>query len=229
MTVPEELSTSDSQERGQSPSGSHREPEKAPYFDSQNPNVLQEVDPVFHALANLSPKDKVALNAYATFKMLSIRGMVTSADPHDLLHEAITRTLDHRRKWDPERIDFVTHLKGCMRSIASDLLARAHREVEAVRESERNQRKDEDDNNSPTQILERTRFRLQDDEVALQVFDQLLQGNRRAQICQALNMRVDVYDAARKRISRCLFALAVELRGEEHSFVINNRTSERHA
>jgi len=150
------------------------------------------------------------LLSYATFRMAGIRGMVFSADASDLLHEAIARTLDGRRRWNHERIDFVTHLKGCMRSIASELLQRATTEIGAIKEAAMRSWRQDLDEYWPTEILEHIPSRLADDELALQVFERLRQGYTRAEIIHALKMRPDAYDAARKRISRALYAVAQE-------------------
>jgi DNA-directed RNA polymerase specialized sigma24 family protein len=182
-------------------------------ISEERPKVTVSNDNVRHcydALEKLSEEEEHTLLSYAHFKALSIRGMVYPLDARDLLHEAIARTLDGRRKWDPERIDFVTHLIGCMRSIASELLTRKRREVEALEEYERREWRNLFDSYWPEQILRETRIRLLDNEIAVQVFDRLLEGYKRAEICQTLNMRIDVYDAARKRITRCLYALAIE-------------------
>ncbi|MEZ4448024.1 MAG: hypothetical protein R3B09_01010 [Nannocystaceae bacterium] len=47
-----------------------------------------------------------------------------TTDGEGLLMEALERTLDGRRQWRQEACDFVTHLIGVMRSIASHEAAR---------------------------------------------------------------------------------------------------------
>jgi hypothetical protein len=179
----------------------------SPNDPSKTPTWQDEIRRCAEAVRDLSEDDIATLHSYAALKMVAIRGMVMSADAKDLLQEGVTRTLDGRRKWNPKQVDFVGHLLGCMRSIASELAKRARLELEAVEEFERNRRMKEFDDHWPTQILDQIRLRLQDDEIAIQVFEKLREGNKRAEICQALYMRADVYDAARKRISRCLYAL----------------------
>jgi hypothetical protein len=181
--------------------------------------ATDDVRHCYEALEKLSEEDTHSLISYAHFKMAAIRGFVFSDDVYELLNEAVARTLDGRRKWDPKQVGFVLHLKGCMRSITSDLLRRNYRESEAVVEFERRLNrgmtdKEKSDKEWPAIILERTRLRLIDDGIALQIFDRLLQGLTRAQICRTLDMRIDVYDAARKRISRSAYAVLAELRGE---------------
>jgi hypothetical protein len=140
--------------------------------------------------------------------MIAIRGIVSSTDPADLLQEAITRTLNGSRNWDSQKIDFVTHLKGCMRSIASELAKRARLELEAAKDSASNQQAIEVEYYAPLQILDDLRIELRQDETALRILELLLQGNTRGEIVRALQMRTDVYDAARKRITRALYAVA---------------------
>lgn len=50
-------------------------------------------------------------------------------DGEALLFEALERTIDGRRKWRPEAVDFVGHLIGAMRSIASHELERKGNKV----------------------------------------------------------------------------------------------------
>lgn len=164
------------------------------------------------AIDALTTADIRKLRRYATLRMSAYRGMIFNSDADELLDEAIVRTLEQKRKWNYEHVDFVTHLLGCMRSIANGLIVRAYREVEVLTEYERNRQKEEFDHYWPKQILDQVRHRLRNDGVALQVLDLALLENSRREICQALNMRADVYDAARKRISRCIDSLAEEWR-----------------
>jgi hypothetical protein len=53
----------------------------------------------------------------------------------------------------------------------------------------------------PSKILDYTRTHLQEDALALRVFDLLRAGNSPAEIRELLNIKVEVYNAARKTIS----------------------------
>lgn len=189
------------------------EREKPPSFESQEPEISSPgYGAVMRAIKALTAADLARLDGYGTFRIATIRGVVFSADPRDLLQEAIVRTLDGRRNWDEERISFVTHLIGCMNSIANEMAKRAHLEQRAFQDSARDERKDKADDSSSLRILHKMRDRLGDDRTALGVYEKLLDGSSRAEICQSLRIPAKVYDAARKRISRSLYALANELR-----------------
>lgn len=160
------------------------------------------------ALRNLSDEEVRTLHAYASFKMSRIRGRVSYADGIDLLQEAISRTLDGLRRWKPAKIDFPTHLKGTVRSIANAAVVDAIREGKAITEIERSRReKDESADYEVRQMFDRTRAHFKNDEIVLKVFELLLLGHSRAEICGKLRLRADAYDAARKRISRFLYGL----------------------
>ena len=132
-------------------------------------------------------------------RTLTLRGSCYYADSEDLLHEAIARTLDGRRKWRRQRVDLVMHLKGCMRSIADGYDAEARKRSDkppdhvTCGEEERFLRQ---------AMLRRVRVALKPDALALGVFNALLAGHTPREVRSLLNIKEEVYDAARKRISR---------------------------
>lgn len=72
------------------------------------------------AIHELMPTDWYRLRQAARI----LAWKVPSTDGEGLLMEALERTLDGRRHWRSEACDFVTHLIGAMRSIASHEAAR---------------------------------------------------------------------------------------------------------
>lgn len=164
---------------------------------------LAEVAEIITALNGLSDVALLKLGSYGTFLMVGVRGWFSYADADDLLHEAIARTLDGRRKWNPQKIDFVLHLKGCMRSIADEWMQKADREV-ALNPDTELASVEPDERYSTDEIIQFTRYRLKFDAVALRVFDALYAGEFPAEIRQLLNINDRVYNAARKRIFRCM-------------------------
>ncbi len=142
------------------------------------------------------------LISYARFMAFSVKGVLRYADVQDLLHESIARTLEGKRKWKPQAVDFDTHLRGCMRSIADEHAGEAARYSE--REIPVEQRYSYKEHRLRSLIFEKVRSRLQGDDIALAVLNHLLEGHSPAEIREMLNINLGVYNAARKRISRCI-------------------------
>ncbi len=70
------------------------------------------------------------------------------------------------------------------------------------RESERQKAIHTFEHSWPSKILDDTRTHLEEDAIALRVFDLLREGNTPAEVREALRIKDNVYNAARKTISR---------------------------
>jgi hypothetical protein len=160
----------------------------------------------------LSDEDIVKLRKFANYKLLG--GRVSYAEDKDLLHEAIVRTLDGRRQWNQQKVDLVTHLKGCMSSIADEWWKGRKSEwslidpsfsIDAEQEHEIRAR----------QALALLRKRLRGDVDAMRVFECRLKGSSAAETRQELNISAAVYEAARKKLSRRVEELRLELKEQE--------------
>ena len=140
------------------------------------------------------------LKNYARFLVNSVPGARQYAEADDLLNEAILRTLDGRRRWKPEKADFDTHLKGCMRSLAN-----CHSR-EAARYAMRDTAAEPSTPEHRTDLLlfDKTRARLKGDTTASKVLELLLASCLPAEIRRMLNVKPGVYNAARARVSRCM-------------------------
>lgn len=148
------------------------------------------------------------LKGYARFLVVSVPGVRQYAEADDLLNEAILRTLDERRKWKPEKVDFDTYLKGCMRSLANRYGiegARYAGEKTPVEPSSPEHRTD-------LLIFDKTRSRLKGDKTASDVLDLLLKSYFPAEIRRILNVKTGVYNAARARVSRCMRRIVAGVR-----------------
>jgi DNA-directed RNA polymerase specialized sigma24 family protein len=181
---------------------------------------LAEVAEIISALQTLSDGDLRILKSFGTFLMLGARGQFFAFDAQDLIQEAIARTLDRIRKWEPQKIDFVTHLKGCMRSIADEWQEKAGREpgygldAELSGLSKSKWIFKENEDYAAQQILDHARLRLNSDAMALRVLDHIVMGYRPAEIRELLNINANVYNAARKRITRSMLAMFTEWQRE---------------
>lgn len=100
-------------------------------------------------------------------------------DGEALLFDALERTLDGRRRWNREAVDFVGHLIGVMRSVASHEAERQGLDTVALTSSiELIGEADPENALSAEEQIRRLRtyFGEQDDVVALQVLDAMELG-----------------------------------------------------
>jgi DNA-directed RNA polymerase specialized sigma24 family protein len=130
------------------------------------------------------------------------RCRILGADPDDLCSDAIIQTLKLRRKWR-RGVSMRNHLIACMRSIASSRFKRAIRHCELAPDQPAPFSAPElsldarADVKWLTEVLLRKR-----DAVALAVLDTLSDGLKQKQAVEHLQMRHEVYEAARRRIRR---------------------------
>jgi hypothetical protein len=169
--------------------------------DEQLPD--EEAQRIADALEALSPEEFARLVHFARYKMRGLQ--LRDAEPMDWVQEAIKRTLAGKRKWNHKRVSFFNHLKGCISSIANQ----CHRKTEKqVRLSERHESfatpGKKEANDVARDILKKVRRALRDDKLALRVLDLLEEGFSAALGRQILRMDANVYNAARKRIVRCI-------------------------
>ena len=151
------------------------------------------------AIDALWPYQMEGLLFYAHFRLLRAGGNVRDSDARDLLHEAMLRTLDGRRVWNPQ-IPFKHHLMGCMSSIAHEFSKKANKLTEL---SDTHGSKNDVEAAVDAKInTDRLRIHLKGDVVALNVLDTLLDGVSPKEALEALHINTHVYLAARKRISR---------------------------
>lgn len=168
----------------------------------QAPPGSTRAESVIFNLKHLSESDASELKRYAAFMALRIHKAVFHAGAQDLLHEAIARTMDGRRN-QPSGVDFVTHLKGCMRSIAWEYTEDAARERSYSQTAERDRlTASVSTDDLARETLQRIRTHLKADKVALRVFDRLREGYKAAEIQKLLGIDDRVYQAARKKIYR---------------------------
>lgn len=76
------------------------------------------LEDVERAIVELTDVEAIRLENVARFRALGLRGLGLGVNAEDLLQEAITRTIEGRRRWKRE-ISFVKHLIETMRSISS--------------------------------------------------------------------------------------------------------------
>jgi DNA-directed RNA polymerase specialized sigma24 family protein len=155
------------------------------------------------ALNALKPEDHGKLLRYAGWIASKSSGRVNDSDGEDLYQEAIVRVLDERniRKWYPQKVDFFTFMRGCIRSIASEFYKGA-KETESP-----DNLLDPTRHDAQTEaaiMIEKIRETLKDRPHAVEIFDLKRYGHTAKEIQERLGIREQVYAAAVKWIERTL-------------------------
>jgi hypothetical protein len=130
---------------------------------------------------------------------------VSSMDGEALMFEALERTLDGRRRWNRDAVDFVGHLIGVMRSVASheggrqalDIVALTSNMVLIAPADQENALSAEQQINRL-----RTHFAEHDDTLALQVLDALEIGYEGSAIRKQLGLDQTRLESVVRRIRR---------------------------
>lgn len=81
-------------------------------------STAQQVE-IRRAIDDLSGADSDRLESFARFRMAALGGLARGQDWEDLMTKALTDTFDGVRSWNPDRVSFVHHLLGAMRSIST--------------------------------------------------------------------------------------------------------------
>jgi hypothetical protein len=130
---------------------------------------------------------------------------VPSVDGEALIFEAIERTLDGRRRWNRRSVDFVGHLIGIMRSVASHEAVRRGIDIVALTSSvPLVAPADQEDALSAGEQSHRlrTHFIEHDDALALQVLDALEVGCDGSAIRDQLGLDQTRLESVIRRIRR---------------------------
>ncbi len=85
--------------------------------DKKEPHASEQE--IVKAIEQLSPDDQRRLTLTARKLVQGIGKKAFGFEETDLLQEAITRTLDGRRRWCKDDVTFCRHIYGVMKSVAS--------------------------------------------------------------------------------------------------------------
>jgi RNA polymerase sigma factor (sigma-70 family) len=174
--------------------------EPIPHGENDSSATRSEKVAAFNAL---KPDDYGKLLRFAEFTAMKFRGRVNDSDAEDLLQESILRVLDVRdiRNWYPQRADFLTFLRGCIRSIASEWYKRG-RNTELSDELPSPTRHDAQ--TEAAIMIEKIREALKPRPHAVEIFDLKCSGLTAREIQERLGVSEQVYAAAVKWIDRTL-------------------------
>lgn len=179
-------------------------------------------DDVERAIAALTRADEQRLDRFARYKVRGLGRRALGRDNKDLLHDALLSTLSGTesetagRRWYKNRVDFVGHLLGAMRSIASHW-KEAFDEKEAHLESEVSVETEDGEILSPIERTQSTApsqeriffakevlgqvYKLfQNDDLAALVIEGIRENWTGPETMDRLEIPKDEYEAAIKRI-----------------------------
>lgn len=158
------------------------------------------------AIESLSDADWYRLRQVARILAWKVPAM----EGEELLFEALERTLDDRRRWNRAAVEFVGHLIGAMRSIASHEAARRGLDTIGLTSSmDLIAPENPESSLSAEEQIRRLRgyFGERDDQSALQVLDAMELGCDGATIRAQLNLDQTQLETVVRRIRRAALRL----------------------
>ena len=173
------------------------------------------------AFEELTVPQLAKIRGYATWRVEWIARASIGRSWDDLLQEALSLTLEERRHWNKNAVDFVGHLTGVMRSLSSDWAKslKAAKHEEPMLNSEVSQENDNGEkisvvdgaksgNPGPEMLLQtkellsRIKQHLSKDKRVLEIMDGLGEGLMSSEICEIMGLTTQEFNAARKRLER---------------------------
>ena len=185
--------------------------------------TLATREQVERALAALTDFQLVRLQRIAEFRHRSLGTRGAGRNESDLLSDAIIATLEGRRKWKTN-VDFMTFLKGVIRSLASHI--RAGRPADAFDDIAARPVNEEDETEDIVELLptqapidperqlrardldKEVRERFKDDPLVLLVYEAFLEKMKPGEIQSHLGVSEKEYNAAAKRLRRAALTIA---------------------
>lgn len=170
-----------------------------------------------HAIEGLSGADSARLESFARFRMRALGGWARGQDWRDLMNKALTDTLQGVRSWDPDRVSFVNHLLGAMRSISTGWRSRKEQadvlETELEQPGEESSGQDVSAHRFPTEALQerqvyaRERLRriekaIEDDDELQELVDCIRQGFSGPETRELMDWSERQFQAAVRRLRR---------------------------
>ena len=174
------------------------------------------------AILALSHSDLRKLGAAAEFRIAGLGRKALGRQSSDLLQEAVSRTVAGDRRWNKGAVDFVGHLLGAMKSIASHWREQ-FREAEPHLEADLKPRNPAIDGETPLdharstspnpeeiliekQLIEQIDALFADDNSGLKVSQALRTGTKPERIRAELHMEITEYETTVRRVRRRIAA-----------------------
>lgn len=185
-------------------------------------------DEVRQAISALTDGELLKLQRLAEQAIFRLRRKVWGVDGRDLLHDAVLRLLNEKRRWKPKRVDLVGQLAGIIASIDSDWLKRGKRAEIPVLETDL-VREDADGAEVPTplelaadprpdpqkamlaneeltqeQLFHQIADLFAEDALASLIFSEWQRGTSGTEIMKGLGLERQQYDTAVRRMDRAI-------------------------
>lgn len=97
---------------------------------------IASIEEVEYAISRLTTAELAKLSLYAEYRVSRLGSFSKGYTKQALLNEALTRTLEGKRKWRKDAVDLVGHLLGTMKSISSHWLDESRDCKESLHESD---------------------------------------------------------------------------------------------
>jgi hypothetical protein len=184
------------------------------------------------AMEVLSAPALLRLRSYARLRVRTLGQKAAGRTETELLADAMNATLEGKRRWNKDKVDFVGHLIGAMRSISSHWRTQSKPADEAILESDLLQTTDSGDVLSPFDLVpseepgpgdeleanerqREARERVEtienvfaDDPVISLILQGLRQGMTPTKVRAELELSQTEYETAMKRLRRRMRATA---------------------
>jgi len=160
---------------------------------------LRSREEICAAINDLSTAD---LHSLKKFAIWTASGCPGAWDHNDLLQESIRATLDDDRRHWSASVDFVTHLRGCIRSLAHSWRKRSCLDNATAAASGTSQVSSDEPRLIASQMIDRILGLFRGDPVASAIVEALMDREPKNETTARLGITQNVYEAARKRIGR---------------------------
>lgn len=180
--------------------------------------IVASQEDITKAFESLSDAQLLKLRNFSKLRLRAIWRKASGKSYEDLLSEAILGTLEGERKWYKERVNFIQHLLGVIRSISSHWAEKYDRNEGSVKwvnpSIDPDGREIDPISSVPSEApnseraleakeqIEKVTEALSKDNMALEVLNGLLEEMKGPDIQEILGLSKIEYETIRKRISR---------------------------
>ncbi len=180
--------------------------------------VVATQEDITKAVESLTDADLLRIRKFAQLRLKAVGEKTRGHTFEDLLGDAILGTMEGERKWFKERVPFLSHLFGVIRSLSTHLAEKYDRKEGAVGwmnltiDSEgkeidplslaSSEIPNPERNFEAKEQIEKLKEALCDDALALEVLNGLLEEMKGPEIQEILSLSKMEYETIRRRISR---------------------------
>ena len=173
---------------------------------------------IIEAMENMSVADRIKIVKYARFRVVVLTKYAKGRTHEDLIQEAVARILAQDRIWYREKADFLRFVLWVIKSISNHWTQEKDSDVESISwEASKSliesnvfetaavpQTTDQLSRIIHSETMESFYKKIEGDDEATLVFDELKNGNKGPDIQESLGLNAKEYDTIRKRLFRKL-------------------------